>query len=125
MNTFSPGDRVSLLKDIKNIKKSQQTVDCFKCGGEKVWVNPNNEDDVRECLTCKGIGTVVSFVDDMTDGKRAFVTYAKGTMGIILSYRLKGKFNSRDVPSEENIEVLIQTDSGLVRTSYKNVKNEY
>lgn len=75
------GDRVVLNRSKRGHKSIQ--VACEKCEGTGHWINPNNEDDVRDCFACNGTGFTFEKAPKV-DGKVQWETFEEGTVGTVV-----------------------------------------
>lgn len=120
--TFVPGQKVKLIKSIKNNQLNFTTKPCHKCNGSKTWANPFNEEDIRACLSCKGTGEIQiqELVKD-DNGKPVWNKFPVNTKGVVEKFFIAGKFNTFISPSEDNIQVFVKTDIGIYKTNINNV----
>lgn len=112
------GTQVVTNREIKrkSVVTSEET--CYKCNGSGNWVNPNNAEDVRDCLGCGGHGIKVvrtkQAVRD-SDGKIVYDKYPKGLVGTIISDpTFFGTFYAKgyNKPDRSNGSVLVSFEQG-------------
>jgi len=112
-------DRVVLTKGKRGHAYTRVQDDCPKCDGSGKWVNPHNDQDVRECFACSGSGSQDRFEKVTVDGKVQWDQFEEGITGTVLwvgTFRqiYDRGYNKR---GRNTLSVRVVTDDGRMFTT--------
>ncbi len=110
------GQRVRLSRDHRNMAKTVTVETCPRCGGTGKWVNPRYENDVRECLACKGTGQKATKYEKKKNasGKQEWNYFKAGLAGTVVSVHCYETCyaNGYNHPGRHNLQCIVLLDNG-------------